>query len=50
MKINGTYLISNFKKNLIEDFYQQNINVLSLTHAMFVKESKKVKMILQRKD
>ena len=43
-------LISNFKQNLIEYFYQQNISVLILTHAMFAKESKKAKMILLRKD
>ena len=43
-------LISNFKQNLTEDFYQQNISVLILTHAVFAKESKKAKMILLRKD
>ena len=42
MKINGTYLISNFKKNLIEDFYQQNKCINSKTSYVFklIEESK----------
>ena len=42
MKINGTYLISNFKQNLIEDFYQQNKCINSKTSYVFklIEESK----------
>ena len=42
MKINGTYLISNFKQNLIEDFYQQNkcINSNTCYVCKRIKESK----------
>ena len=42
MKINGTYLISNFKQNLIKDFYQQNKCINSKTSYVFklIEESK----------
>ena len=48
-KLSNINIISKFKQNLIEDFYQQN-KCLILAHAMFAKESKKAKTTLQRKE
>ena len=49
-KLSSINLISNFKQNLIEDFYQQNKCFNSNTCYMFAKESKKPKTTLQRKE
>ena len=48
-KFSNINLISNFKQNLIEDFYQQNTCFNSNT-CYFAKESIKPKTILQRKE
>jgi len=48
-KLSNINLLSKFKQNLIEDFYQQN-KCFNLTHAMFAKESKKAKTTLQSKE
>ncbi len=45
IKLSTINLILNFKRNLIEDFYQQNQRF----NAMFAKESKKAKTIFTEK-